>query len=231
MNSKKPIPLESPLPAREVSAGSRAIGAALPYAAVLGGLYLLRSAWLSILLYHAGLLIWHFAAGRPLSPRELLDGDRGRILALTVASAALAGPALFLLWPLLPRGGVDLTVWLAARGLAGSSWLLFIPYFSLVHPFLEELHWRAIGRRVESPFHWSDAAFAGYHILVLATLIEPAWLLCLFALLAAVAALWRRLALRGGGFLPPLLAHVAADAGVILCAQFLILRANALAVG
>ena len=53
-------------------------------------------------------------------------------------------------------------------GLSSStSWLLFIAYFSLVNPFIEEYFWRGVLGSNTKKFYIGDLVYAGYHALVL----------------------------------------------------------------
>lgn len=195
----------------------QAVGAAVPYLAVGIGLYLLHSAWASILLYHAGILAC-LAAGRRLSSwRGLLAGLNGPGLAVAGTVCALAGPAAYLLWPWIHVPEYPLRDWLARYGLEGWSWITLLVYFSTVHPVLEEMHWRTLSSAAARP-SWMDAAFAGYHVLVLLLLLKGAWLLLVWAVLAAASWCWCRMAARFGGWAVPLLTHALADASVILAA-------------
>jgi hypothetical protein len=194
-----------------------AIGAAVPYAAVLAGLWWLRSAWVSILLYHAGILLLMAARRRWAAWRSLLRGVNGPALGAGVIVCALAGPAVCLLWPWLHLPDVALREWLPRYGLGGWSWIGFVIYFSILHPVLEEAHWRSLSPSGLA-FSWLDLAFAGYHVLVLALLLKGPWLFLAFAVLAGASWAWRAAAARFGGWAVPLWTHATADASVILAA-------------
>ncbi|MDY0109927.1 MAG: hypothetical protein RBT60_08335 [Candidatus Krumholzibacteria bacterium] len=182
-----------------------------PYVAV--GLFwcLAGSAWLAILAYHVQILAWQ--RGR-LSSRlhDLLQPARRRRLSTVALVAVLAGPALYVVLPHAARA--DLAVWLAGRGLSGWSLLLMLPYYGLVHPVLEQCHWYPLrGRTRLAPL-----LFAGYHALVLGSLLRWPWLLACLAVLGAAAAFWRLCDERTGSGRVSLLSHLLADAGVIIAA-------------
>ena len=61
------------------------------------------------------------------------------------------------------------------------------PYFGLVHPVLERVHWSPLRER--TPF--AHPIFAGYHLLVLSSLLSVSWLLISFALLTTASFLCR----------------------------------------
>ena len=88
-------------------------------------------------------------------------------------------------------------------------------YFSTVQPFLEELYWRGYLESGRKYFSWTDLAFAGYHILVLAWFIKLPWLVIAFIVLAGAAYVWRYMAARLEGLIVPLLSHIIADVSII----------------
>ena len=135
----------------------------------------LANAWLAILAYHAQILIW--SGGRLPALRR----SRRRRLLLLALPLAAAGPVLYALLPEITRA--ELVPWLADHQLSGLSLVLMIPYFGIIHPMLEQLHWAPL--REESPV--AHFCFAGYHLLVLASLLRPGWLVIAFALLLAAS--------------------------------------------
>jgi len=177
-----------------------------PFAAVGVCWCWLESGWATLLCYHGMILL---LADRP--PRLLsLDWRLARLW--PAAPACLAGPLVYLLLPEMTR--TDLSEWLARYGLDGVGLVLIVPYYGLVHPVLEQLHWR--GLRSLSPL--SHLAFASYHIPVIAGLLRLPWLAAFFAVLAASSAWWRLLERRSSVTPAPLISHVLADAGVIVAA-------------
>jgi hypothetical protein len=191
-------------------------GALVPWVAVLVFWTVLHSAWATILAYHVMMLAF--------SRRELARAFRGwnrRVFLVSAAPCLLAGPVTWLLLPsitLTPVGG-----WLAAFGLTGASLLVMIPYYGLIHPFVEQAHWSRL-RSDPRLGLVSSLLFAGYHGLVLSTLMKPFWVGLCVAVLIVTSISWRRIEERcGGGLLVPALTQVLADAGMIVAA---VLRAN-----
>ena len=159
---------------------------AIPYAAVLVGLYALESAWAAVLIYHAG------------------------IAAIWLA----VGPSIWIAWPCVALEPGMAAV-LARFGLDGWSLVAFAVYSALANPALEELYWRGVlldETRRPAP---ADALFAGYHVLVLALVVEWPFAVAAALVLAAAAWLWRVTAVRWGGLAVPCLSHLAADLAVI----------------
>jgi hypothetical protein len=97
-----------------------------------------------------------------------------------------------------------------------------MPYFSLVHPVFEEVHWRGLSPEKVNGICWQDLCYAGYHVLVLFQVIYWPWLFFVFAVLAGSSFFWRWAAERFGCYGLPILTHAAADAGVIVGVWFLL---------
>ncbi len=192
--------------------------ATFPYLAVIVGLILLREAWLSILAYHALILLAWRLRPRSIAFRPL--GDR-RIWIPSALSCLSAGAFLIALWPWVNRGEVGLGAWLAEHGLQGTAWALFLPYFALVHPLLEEIHWRGLESESAGLIAWTDLAFAGYHVLVLHALLQPIWLVFVLVLLSLSSAAWRATSRMNRSLGFAVSTHVLADASVIVAAFIL----------
>lgn len=180
-----------------------------PYLAV--GLFwcLFSNAWLAILAYHAQILFWSrgsFSAVR--TPKEK------RIMCF-VLPMVLAGPVLYLLLPHVTH--TDLSIWLEDHHMSRLSLAMMIPYFGLVHPVLEQLHW---GRLREETWV-AHPLFAGYHMLVLYSLLSLPWLILCFVVLTAASYLWKEMAARSNSLVVPMISHVVADLGVIVAAWML----------
>lgn len=177
-----------------------------PYFAVLIFWIGLSNAWLTIAAYHAQILFWWSKGGvRP-----------GRSIAkwqLLVALPTIAtGPLTYFVLPLFLK--VSLSDWLAAHHLAGIPFLLMIPYYGFVHPILEQLHWDPLRRTTP----WAHGAFAGYHILVLVSLLKAPGLLLCFVILAVASLCWSVMSRRDGSLAAPMLSHILADFGMVLAA-------------
>ncbi len=167
-----------------------------------------ENAWMTILAYHVQILFW--------SRHRITSMVRGRNTDATtwvsVLAGAAAGPLMYVLLPHITL--LDSSTWLANHGLAGWRLLLMIPYFGIVHPILEQAHWSDLRNR--TPF--AHGFFAGYHLLVLVSLLAPPWLALAFAVLLATSFIWYRLARRNSGSFVPCCMHVTADLGIVLAA-------------
>ena len=177
-----------------------------PYFAV--GLFwcIFKNAWLAILAYHVQILFW--------SRKSIFDvrmPDNKSIM-LLATSMIMAGPILYYLLPTMTR--IELPLWLEDHHLSGFSFMVMIPYFGLIHPFLEQLHWA--GLRDRTPL--AHPVFAGYHMLVLYSLLTIPWLIMLFVILTAASLIWQQMGKKSNSLLPATISHILADLGVVVVA-------------
>jgi hypothetical protein len=183
-----------------------AIWLAAPYFAVAVFWCGLSNAWLAILAYHAQIL-WF--SRKDITETSWKISPRFILLALP---AVLAGP---LIWWLLPHiTHTDFPAWLADHHLSRLSLAVMIPYFGLVHPVLEQIHWAPL--REKTPL--AHPLFAGYHMLVLFSLLTVPWLAIGFVALAAASVAWQFLAKRSGSLAAPIASHILADLGIVIAA-------------
>ena len=198
------------------------IAIALPYAAVLLGLYVLRNAWAAILLYHAGMLALLRLGGQGGLLRAVRQGWSAPAAVVTGIVCASGSFLLALLWGTISREQVDLAETLTSLHLSGLSWWVFAAYYITVHPVLEEIFWRGYLTRAHRSPVVSDVAFAGYHVLVLCLFIRLPWVLVSFGVLWFASWSWRRLTARYSGLGVAIASHAAADLSVIAVVEYLI---------
>jgi hypothetical protein len=177
-----------------------------PYFAVGVFWCVFSNAWLAMLAYHAQILLW---SGKAAFRWKRPQYTHMVFLALP---AALAGPLLFVLLPYITHE--PLSLWLAHHHFSRVSLLLLIPYFGLLHPCLEQLHWAPL-RKYGLVSH---LAFAGYHMVVLYTLLTGPWLIACFGVLVTVSILWQQVATRTHSLAVPVVSHILADLGVAIVA-------------
>lgn len=185
---------------------------AAPYFAV--GLFWCgaRNGWLTILAYHLQILFWMWIDRRQ-APFAERCAHRGGVWVWGVAlGSVLAGPLAHALLPCMVK--VPMTAWLRAYHMSPYSLALMIPYFGLLHPLLEQKHWAPL-RRVCPAAH---GAFAGYHVLVLWTLLAAPWLALCFGVLTGASVLWGLMQRRSGHLGPAVVSHSLADTGIALAA-------------
>jgi len=222
--------------------------ALLPYFAVGLGLLVFHNAWAAILTYHAGILaVLFLKPGIPL--KDLVRNNGNKWLVVSAVIGACGGVILYLFWPLLsiPPGNKWLVVsavigacggvilylfwpllsippgtgdYIGSIGLMGASWPVFMAYYALVNPFLEEYYWRGcLGGKSKRPV-LQDLLFAGYHLLVLGGNLSVLWLAVTFLILCGAAWYWRQISRMTGGLLAAALSHLAADLTVILAIYY-----------
>jgi membrane protease YdiL (CAAX protease family) len=189
--------------------------ALIPYVTVFFGLHIFKSAWAAILLYHAAIFIVILATDRFMLFKRLYQGWNWKIgLPLTVLSA-LSGLALYYLWPVSRIQGQDLAAILGEYGLSGYSWQIFMVYYCVETPIIEEVFWRgyllAPGRYPSAP----DFLFAGYHVTVLILFLKPLPVAAVFIALVITAWIWRILALKFEGLAIPFTSHLVAGVSLM----------------
>ncbi len=187
----------------------------IPYFAVLVGLYLFESAWLTLLIYHGSMLLVLWREKNLSEFRNLFSGWSTPTGGGLFLFGLFAGATLFILGP---RAGIQAGLMdpvLVRLGLGGAAFLPFVLYHSMVNPWLEEVYWRGhLGSRSKRPIP-GDLLFAGYHLLVLSMFMEWAWLVVAFLVLGFAAWLWRQIATRHNGLSVPALSHLAADGSIL----------------
>jgi len=183
-----------------------------PIIAILIGWCWLENAWIAILGYHGQICLWMIVGKDEYRIGRV---DKSWVLILPLACS---GVIAYFLLPLLIR--VDLTDWLGDYGLGNRSFYLMVIYFGLVHPFLEQRHWRPLCN--EKVF--GHVIFAGYHVLVLMSLLTVPMVILAFFVLLGASLFWSWLYLREGSGLAATITHIFADFGMILAVLLLIMN-------
>jgi len=194
---------------------------AAPTLAILVGWVGLQNAWIAIGLYHIQMICW----SRSELPRTCRGWNRRTFLTSALPLLATA-PVVYVLLPQITS--VPVGTWLERYGLEGWQLGAMIPYFGIVHPFLEQAHW---GRLRESRFGpFSHVAFAAYHGIVVGSLLPPVWVLASILILITASCLWTYMARQArGGLLVPTLSHIFADLGMVVAAALLVFQPSAAA--
>ncbi len=187
----------------------------IPYIAITIGFLIFKNAWLAMLGYHAGITAYLLCSKTKIDLRHNFSIKNHWLLVAGIAAAAAVSSCLYLFWPLL---GIpdNINQYLSNIGLNGHTWPLFLVYFIIVNPPLEEYFWRyCLSSALKRPV-LHDLLFAGYHLLVFYGLVAWTWLILVFLGLAAGAWFWRQLNRSHGGILASYTSHLAADIIVIL---------------
>jgi hypothetical protein len=187
----------------------------LLYLAVWAGLFLFKSAWLTLIGFHVAILL-ALALIRPNIPINILFKSKSpKWILISVFFCSTSGIGLYLLWNVFDVAH-DLPAQLQSIGLNLSSWLPFIAYFSLVNPCLEEYFWRGVFWSDTKKLTVIDAVFAGYHALVLWGRVHALSILFAVIILTSAGWLWRQFTREDGGLLAAVLGHMAADFSILM---------------
>lgn len=192
----------------------KTIAPLVPYVSVGAGLLLFRNAWIALFGYHAGMIAVLLISGRAIPSKQLFHCTGYKTLLLMSIAGASGGFLLYILWPFLsvPQ---DISSYIQDIGLTGAGWPLFLAYYILANPLLEEYYWRGYLTTSSKRMVPADFLFSGYHLIVLAGKISPVWLVAVFLTLSVTTWFWRRTNERSGGLLTSTLSHLAADTTVI----------------
>jgi len=186
----------------------------LPYLAVGLGLFWFRNAWVALVGFHLAIVLSLLLAGSNLPVRILFKSNdlRWVVLSIILCSSAIS---LYFLWSYF---GIlsDLSAYVASLGLNSSNWILFIAYFVLVNPFIEEYFWRGYLGNLTKSLYVSDFAYAGFHALILWNRAQTSSVIYSLTLLVLAGWFWRQMAREDGGLLASVLGHMTADFMILM---------------
>ena len=187
----------------------------LPYLAVAIGLFWAQNAFWALLGFHAAILVSLLFVRSSVPLRVLFTSKDIRWVML---SALLCGSSGISLYFLLSYFGIvnELYRLVEAFGLTRSTWPIFITYFTLVNPFIEEYFWRGYLGSPSRRLHSSDVLYAGFHGLILLGKMQPLAILFSLIVLTLAGWFWRQLARVDRGLLAPVLGHMAADFTILM---------------
>ena len=191
-----------------------------PYLAVLVGLFFFQSAWFALFGFHLAIILVLVIA-RPAAPINILFKTKHfKWTRRSVAACAGIGIALYYFHAYFGLAD-NLSAQLGSIGLNASTWPVFIAYFAVVNPLIEEYFWREYLGNQTPGFYLGDLIYAGYHGLVLIDMVH--WLTILFTLvsLTFVGWLWRQIRREDEGLLLPVLGHMAGDFSILTAVYFL----------
>jgi hypothetical protein len=183
-----------------------------PYIAVVIFWSNFSDAWLAIIAYHVQILFWSRTSFRTI------QRPTHWAYFLLALPSVMAGILVYFLLPYIAQENVP--TWLAHHHLSGASLLLMIPYFGLIHPWLEQVYWEPLRERTRL----AHPLFAGYHILVLASLMSWPWLIVCFCVLLVSSYIWQQSTTRAKSLSVAIVSHTIADFGIVLAAWLLTTR-------
>mgnify|MGYP001052324085 CR=1 FL=1 len=117
------------------------IAPSLAYLAVGLGTFVFHSAWGALLGFHAAIIVSLLIAKPTIPLKILLTNNNPKWIFLSVLLCGASGMALYFLWDIFGFAS-DLSGQVASLGLNASNWPVFIAYFALVNPWIEEYFWR-----------------------------------------------------------------------------------------
>lgn len=187
----------------------------LPYLAVGIGLFYVEHAWLTLLGFHVAIVLALTLARPAVHVKILFRSNDIRRVILSILLCGSSGISLYFLWPFFGISS-DLPAYTEALGLTASTWPMFMTYFSLVNPLIEEYYWRGYLGSSTTGVYASDLLYAGFHALILWGKVQPASVLYSLTVLVFAGWFWRQLAYIDGGLLAPVLGHMAADFTILM---------------
>ena len=187
----------------------------LPYLSVGLGLFRFQNAWVALLGFHLGILISLWLAKSDLPIDILFKSNDIRRVILSILLCGSSGVSLYFLWNSFGLVS-DLPVQLESYGLTRATWPLFITYFVLVNPFVEEYFWRGYLGSPTKGLHISDFLYSGFHGLILMGKMRTSTVIYSLIVLVLAGWFWRQIARQDGGLLAPVLGHMAADFTILV---------------
>ena len=187
----------------------------LPYLAVAIGLFWSQNAFWTLIGFHIAIILSLLLARSSIPIKLLFKSKNIRWAVLNILLCGSSGISLYFLWSYF--GVVDnLSGQMEALGLTSSTWPVFITYFALVNPFVEEYFWRGYLGSLTRGLYASDFLYAGFHALVLTNKVQTGAILYSLTILVLAGWFWRQLARADEGLLAPVLGHMAADFTILM---------------
>ena len=187
----------------------------LPYLAVAIGLFWIQNAFWTLIGFHIAIVLSLLLARSSIPIKLLFKSKNIRWAVLNILLCGSSGISLYFLWSYF--GVVDnLSGQMEALGLTSSTWPVFITYFALVNPFVEEYFWRGYLGSLTRGLYASDFLYAGFHALVLTNKVQTGAILYSLTILVLAGWFWRQLAREDEGLLASVLGHMAADFTILM---------------
>jgi len=191
------------------------------YLAIGVGLFVFHSAWGTLLGFHAVLLVSILIAKPDIPSKILITSTNKKWIFLNILLCGSSGVALHFLWDYF-RFVNDFPQQVEALGLNASNWPVFIAYFVLVNPFIEEYFWRGYLGSGSKSLQPSDFLFAGYHALIVVNKVHIFSILYALFVLVLAGWFWRQTARKDSGLLATVLGHMAADLSILVTVFYMV---------
>ncbi len=190
--------------------------ALLPFFAIIFGIYLFSNAFLAAIVYHLGIIFCFIVFRKHIHFHKVFRGWDLKSGLLLIILGFCAGFTVYILWKYIALDGIDIYLKLGSIGMNDLIWKIFIIYYIIVNPPLEELFWRDLLSKETDIGFLFDILYAGYHIFVVVLFIKVFWVLITFIILYSVGYIWRRISNRNKGLLIPYLSHLAGDISLMI---------------
>jgi membrane protease YdiL (CAAX protease family) len=187
----------------------------LPYLAVAIGLFWVENALLTLLGFHLAIILSLYLARSTFPIKTLFKSNDIRWVILSILLCGSSGISLYFFWSYFGLGS-DLPAYLESYGLTRTMWPVFIAYFVLANPLIEEYFWRGYLGSPTRGLYPSDFLYAGFHALILMNKMQIGAILYSLIVLVLAGWFWRQLARLDGGLLASVLGHMAADFTILM---------------
>jgi len=132
----------------------------IPYITIGIGLLVFHNAWLAILGYHAGMIAIILLSKTRIPLKQSFQGKKAWIPLITALVGVGGGLLLYIVWPLLSVPN-DISLYIRSIGLNEHTWPIFLAYFILVNPWIEEYYWRGYLASPTRRITVNDLLFSG----------------------------------------------------------------------
>ena len=198
------------------------IAASIPYFAMWVGVFVLGNGLITVLLYHLGIVVFITAEKRWDVAKSFRSGWDARLGIAAVVVSSLIGVVIYLSWPIAKIDGVELINVFERFGVLGSAGAVFAVYAVIVNPVLEEILWRGYLFDERKGLCWVDAAFAGFHVMLLTIVLKSFPCVGGFFVMCFAGWMFRTLRRRLGGLGVAWLMHLVADVSILVGIYFLL---------
>ena len=187
----------------------------LPYLAVAIGIFWVQNALAALLTFHAAIILSLWLARSSVPLKILFTSKDIRWVILNILVCGSSGVSLYFFWSTFEVIG-NLSAHVESLGLTRTTWPIFITYFVLVNPLVEEYFWRGYLGSPTKRLYPSDFLYSGFHGLILLGNMPVVAILGILIVLVLAGWFWRQLARADGGLLAPVLGHMTADLTILM---------------